>query len=177
MDISIVINNAGILEAVPSYLQDKAAMVNMITLNACGPMLMMREFGQRLMGRATRSAIINVASVAAYGPLPGLSLYSATKAFLKSLTLSAYKEMKDNVDVLALCPGPIKTKMLNETMTIDGITADRVVEKALSNLGYVEEINPSALQAMECRVILEAQNIHMKIFLFFAAYYVKFFKS
>ena len=84
-------------------------MMNMFILNAGAPMMIVWEFAEWLVRRPSRSAIINVSSTASYSPLPGLSVYSATKAFLRNLSLSMYNEMGDKVDVLTLCPGSIVT--------------------------------------------------------------------
>lgn len=60
--------------------------------------LRLRAAGQRFM-------IINVASFAAFQPMPYKALYSATKRFLLQLTLGVREELKaENVTLTALCP-------------------------------------------------------------------------
>lgn len=59
------------------------------------------------------SGIINVASISSFAPNPRLAVYSATKAFVKSLSHSLRDELRDRkINVLALCPGPMKTEFL-----------------------------------------------------------------
>lgn len=59
------------------------------------------------------SGIINVASISAFAPNPRLAVYSAGKAFVKSLSHSLREELKcRKINVLALCPGPMKTEFL-----------------------------------------------------------------
>ena len=55
-------------------------------------------------------AVLNVASTAAFQPLPGQAAYGAAKAFVLSYTRSLAGELKGTgVSVTALCPGPVDT--------------------------------------------------------------------
>ncbi len=56
-------------------------------------------------------AILNVASTAAFQPLPGQAAYGATKAFVLSYTEALRQEVRGRgVSVTALCPGPVRTE-------------------------------------------------------------------
>jgi uncharacterized protein len=57
-----------------------------------------------------RGAVLNVSSVAAFGPLPGQAAYGAAKAFVLSYTHSLRGELRGTgVTATALCPGPVDT--------------------------------------------------------------------
>jgi short-subunit dehydrogenase len=57
-----------------------------------------------------RGAILNVASTAAFQPLPAQAAYGAAKAFVLSYTQSLVGELKGTgVTATALCPGPVDT--------------------------------------------------------------------
>ena len=57
-----------------------------------------------------RGAVLNVASTAAFQPLPGQAGYAAGKAFVLSYTQSLVGELRgSHVTATALCPGPVKT--------------------------------------------------------------------
>jgi hypothetical protein len=57
-----------------------------------------------------RGAVLNVASLAAFGPLPGQAAYGAAKAFVLSYTHSLRGELRGTgVSATALCPGPVDT--------------------------------------------------------------------
>jgi uncharacterized protein len=56
-------------------------------------------------------ALVNTASFLAYAPLPGNAAYSATKAFVATLSEALWWEnTKDDVYVLCFCPGVIATR-------------------------------------------------------------------
>ena len=59
--------------------------------------------------------ILNVASIAAFQPVPSLATYAATKAYVLSLTESLSEELKGTgVSITALCPGITATNMLRK---------------------------------------------------------------
>jgi len=74
--------------------------------------------------------VLNVASIAAFQPVPSLATYAATKAYVLSLTESLSEELKGTgVSITALCPGITATHMLDSA---------RQASKALTKLpGFV----------------------------------------
>ena len=60
--------------------------------------------------RPDRGAVLNVASVGAFGPLPGQAVYGAAKAFVLSYTHALRAELRrTGVSASTLCPGPVDT--------------------------------------------------------------------
>ena len=58
-----------------------------------------------------RGAVINVASTAAFQPIPASATYAATKAFVLSLSEAVHEELRGTgVTLTAVCPGPVKTE-------------------------------------------------------------------
>jgi len=61
-----------------------------------------------------RGVVVNVASIAAFQPVPSLATYAATKAYVLSLTESLSEELKGTgVSITALCPGITATNMMS----------------------------------------------------------------
>lgn len=62
--------------------------------------------------------IVNIASMAALAPIPGLSLYSASKYAVRSFSLAAAQELRiHGVYVSVLCPDAVQTPMLDKQKT------------------------------------------------------------
>lgn len=61
-------------------------------------------------GGPWRGAVLNVSSLAGFGPLPRQAAYGAAKAFVLSYTESLRSELRGTgVTATALCPGPVAT--------------------------------------------------------------------
>src|SRR2546429_2003423 len=60
-----------------------------------------------------RGAVIQVASVASFQPIPVQAVYAATKAFVRSFSEAVSAELKGTgVTMTALCPGPVATEFV-----------------------------------------------------------------
>ena len=58
--------------------------------------------------------ILNVASISAFIPGPGMAVYHATKSYVLSFTEALHYELAgEGVQVCALCPGPVPTEFFN----------------------------------------------------------------
>jgi hypothetical protein len=65
---------------------------------------------QKRPGRQERPGIINVASLAAFYPMPAMAVYAASKSFILSFTLALREELQgEGVLVSALCPAGMLT--------------------------------------------------------------------
>ena len=96
-----------------------------------------------MVGRG-RGAILNVASTAAFQPMPGTATYAATKAFVLSLSEATHSEVSGKgVTVTALCPGPVKT----EFAEVAGIAG---AEEQLPDLFWAsaEEVARAAVEGL-----------------------------
>lgn len=104
----VLVNNAGIAAAGPFAdvpLERATAMMN---LNCHALVTLAHAF---LAGAQPGDALINVSSTLAFAPMANLSVYSATKAFVTSLSESLWHEHKARgVYVMGLCPGMTATR-------------------------------------------------------------------
>lgn len=111
--IDVLVNNAGVLEHGAFAAMKPARHQELIDLNVSGLTAMLAHFVPAMVARG-RGCILNVASIAAFQPVPSLATYAATKAYVLSLTESLAEELKGSgVSVTALCPGVTATNMLS----------------------------------------------------------------
>ena len=63
------------------------------------------------MVTAGGGAVLNVASIAAFQPLPNMAVYSASKAFVQTFSEAVHEELRGTgVSCTVLCPGPVETE-------------------------------------------------------------------
>ncbi|MDN5861141.1 MAG: SDR family oxidoreductase [Pseudonocardia sp.] len=63
------------------------------------------------MVAAGSGAVLNVASIAGYQPIPGMAVYAATKAFVQTFSESVHEELRGTgVSCTVVCPGPVPTE-------------------------------------------------------------------
>ena len=105
----ILVNNAGLSTVGPVAGSDPAAEMNMIEVDVVAVADLCTRFLPGMVERG-RGAVLNVASTAAFQPLPGQAGYGGCKAFVLSYTRSLGGELKrTGVSATALCPGPVDT--------------------------------------------------------------------
>ena len=107
----ILVNNAGIFSF--DYLTEiPERKVNaFVDLHVRAVTLFSRSFADR-MAQAGGGYILNMSSMSCWMPMPGLSLYASTKAYIRALSRSLHYEMRDRgVSVMVACPGGISTDL------------------------------------------------------------------
>jgi short-subunit dehydrogenase len=81
-----------------------------VTLNALALMELTHAALPGMIERGA-GAVLNVASIAAFQPLPNMAVYSATKAFVQTFSEAVHEELHGTgVSCTALCPGPVPTE-------------------------------------------------------------------
>ncbi len=109
-DVTRLVNNAGLAAHGP--LSDAAQWERedqSIRVNVLAPTILLKHALAEMPGRGG-GKVLNVSSVSAFIPGPGMAIYHATKAYLLSLSEAAAQEAKGSgVTVTALCPGPTES--------------------------------------------------------------------
>ena len=111
LDIDILVNNAGMFffHEIDAETQDKA--LDMMQLHIYTPTRLTMLFGEAMKARH-RGYIVNMSSMTAKLPTPGITMYSATKAYLKSFSKSMYFEMRPyGVGVTTVLPAAVATPL------------------------------------------------------------------
>jgi len=113
LDVEILVNNAGFGTGGSVHEGDRAAEVAMIRTNVEALADLTYAYVPQMVERGS-GAILNVASTAAFQPLPGSATYSATKAFVLALSEAMHEELKGTgVTTTAVCPGPVRTPFVD----------------------------------------------------------------
>ncbi|MCW2856254.1 MAG: ydfG 1 [Marmoricola sp.] len=109
LEPDILINNAGLSTLGPVHASDPEAEMRMVEVDVMAVVDLCSRFLPGMVARG-RGAVLNVASTAAFQPLPGQAGYGAGKVFVLSYTQSLSAELKGKgVHVTVLCPGPVDT--------------------------------------------------------------------
>ena len=107
-----IINNAGIIQPFVRVSDlDYAAIERVMNVNFLGTLYVTKVFLPYLLERP-EAHIVNVSSMGGFLPVPGQSIYGASKAAVKLLTEGMYSElMETNVRVTVVIPGAIGTNI------------------------------------------------------------------
>lgn len=106
-EIKVLVNAAGYGQYVTFLNADKDAQAGMIDLN-CRALTVMARLCLPFM--TDESLMINVASIAAFSPMPRMSVYGATKAYVNSFSKALRQEvLSRGINVISVCPGPMDT--------------------------------------------------------------------
>ena len=109
LEPDVVVNNAGFGLVGAADTLDRAEQLAMIDVNVRALTELSLAFIDSLERR--RGGILNVASIAAFMPGPGMAVYYASKAYVLSFSEALHRELKPKgVRVTALCPGPVPTE-------------------------------------------------------------------
>lgn len=113
-DIGILVNNAGVIDVGAFAASSTDKIVGMVNLNVRAltelTSLLLPRMVERGFGR-----VLNVASLAAFQPVPSMAAYAASKAYVLALTEALSEELRGSgVKVTALCPGLTDTHMVEE---------------------------------------------------------------
>lgn len=143
VDIDVLVNNAGVAHTRAFNQLSVEEISNLLALNISALTLLTHHFLPPMIQRGS-GRILNVASVAAFQPIPSMSVYAASKAFVLSFTEALSEELKGTgVSATALCPGLTKTDM---AISFDGIEVPAFV---MSNAEDVAREGYDATMARE----------------------------
>jgi short-subunit dehydrogenase len=176
LDVDILINNAGFGSIGKLLKSDSATYESMLQVNITSLTQLSHLFLSDLVAKG-KGGIINVASVAAFQPVPYMNVYSATKAYVKSFSLALHEEYKDKgIVVTAVCPGYTQTnfqnaakmspdavgiKMLPEDVVRQSLIAHKNGEKLVIN-GFINKIMAHSNRFLPSAITLAVTGKLMK---------------
>jgi 3-oxoacyl-[acyl-carrier protein] reductase len=135
--VDVLVNNAGVLKAVPLAETSDALYDQTFDINVRGTFNTLREAAARLNDGGR---IVNFSSTTLGLNMPGYAIYNATKAAVEAFTRVFAKELRGrDITVNAVAPGPVATSLF-----LDGKTEEQIQTFArmppLQRLGQPEDI-------------------------------------
>ena len=110
LTVDVLVNNAGFSTMGAVHRSDPGREVSMVRTNVEAVVDLCSTFVPGMVARGA-GAVLNVASTAAFQPIPGQAGYAASKAFVLSYTRALAQELRGTgVSATALCPGPVETE-------------------------------------------------------------------
>jgi NAD(P)-dependent dehydrogenase (short-subunit alcohol dehydrogenase family) len=126
VDVSLLINNAGVLGFGSVLAGDLQLFQRDMATNYLGTLRVTRAFVPVLQAQAP-AAIANVLTLIALAPMPPMAGYSASKAAAHSMTQALRAELRDRgIEVIGAYPGGIDTGMLA------GVDGDKAAPEAVA---------------------------------------------
>jgi len=107
--VDVLVNNAGFSTMGPVHKSNASKEVAMVRTDVEAVVHLCSAFLPGMVERG-RGAVLNVASTAAFQPLPGQAGYGGSKAFVLAYSHAVAAEVRGHgVTVTVLCPGPVET--------------------------------------------------------------------
>jgi len=155
LTIDLLINNAGMGHTGRFAEQPPEILRSMIDLNVTAVVELTRGLLPAMLARR-QGAVVNVSSTAAFQPVPYLTVYAASKAFVLSFTEGLAVELAGTgVRVQVLCPGPTATEFFEVAGTHSGLLARKMPSMTAAE---VVEISLRALEHGRLRVVAGLAN-------------------
>lgn len=111
--IDLLINSAGFATYGPVAASDPSQLEGEIDVDVRALVSITRAYLPDMIG-AGYGGVVNIASTAAFQPVPGMAVYSAAKAFVRSFSEAVWHEASPyGVKVLALSPGATRTEFFD----------------------------------------------------------------
>lgn len=168
LPVNTLVNNAGYGLFGDIATLDAQRQSDMVTLNCVALTELTRAALPGMLARR-QGSIINVASVAAFQPIPTMATYAASKAYVLSFTEGLWAEVAGTgVRTIAICPGPTETGFFevagdNQAMA-SRRTPEQVVQTTFAGLrankphvvdGLANRIAASAARLAPTRLVLK----------------------
>lgn len=146
-EIKLLINCSGYGKFCKTTETDLDTNLNMVDLN-CKAVLYVCQLSLPYITK--NSKIINIASVAAFQPIPYINVYAATKSFVLSFSRALNRELKkDGVSVTAVCPFWTKTEFFNRAVGKENVVkkytamyeTDKIVGRAIKDAKRKKDVS------------------------------------
>ncbi len=150
LQVDLLINNAGVGDHGPFADGSWERIEQMLAVNIAALTRLTHGLLPTMI-RHNEGAILNVSSVASLLPVPYLTVYAATKAYVTSFSEGLRAELRGTgVSVTALCPGPVPTEF--------GQQATRTGENEQFDMGTPGLLSVEAAEVARAGLLAVAGN-------------------
>ena len=112
--IDILVNNAGLFffkDVIDTPVEQIEKIINLHILT---PAMLSRFFARQMTDENRKGYILNMASISSRMMMPGITLYSSTKSFIRCFSRAMRNEVyKKDVSITAISPGAVATGLYN----------------------------------------------------------------
>uniref|UniRef100_A0A3P9JZR2 3-ketoacyl-CoA reductase n=1 Tax=Oryzias latipes TaxID=8090 RepID=A0A3P9JZR2_ORYLA len=174
LEIGVLVNNVGVSYPYPEYYLNipdlDNFLTNMINVNMTSVCQMTRLVLPGMVSRA-KGVILNISSASGMYPLPLLTVYSATKAFMDFFSRGLQEEYRrQGIIIQSVLPFFVATKMTRiRKPTLDKPTPERYVAAELTTVGLQNQTNgyfPHAVMVRKQRAWkkhVSVKGIHLHV--------------
>lgn len=138
LTVDALVNNAGFGTYGKFVDQDPARITEEIAVNITALTMLTRALLPQLLA-AKAGILVNISSTASYQPGPNISVYAATKAYVRSLTEAIWQESRGtSLRVLNIAPGPSQTEFFAVAGTDAFKVGQVITTEDVVNLTFAE---------------------------------------
>lgn len=154
MEVDILVNNAGVALYGEFRNIDLKTELSMIQLNIVTLTELVKYFLPNMLQK-NEGQIMNIASTAAFQPVPMMSIYAASKAYVLSFSEALSEELKQTgIYVTAVCPGPTNTGIIDAS----GGSNSKLFQGKMMTPNKVAELAYKAVKKKKTVVITGLKN-------------------
>jgi 3-oxoacyl-[acyl-carrier protein] reductase len=147
-DVDVLVNNVGDMASSQTSWRelDEATIDHVLDVDIKGTMLMVHEFGVRMLDRGARGAIVNIGSTVIVRGSPRAPIYAAGKYGLLGITKSYAKALAPNVRVNTFAPGFMATPAVLERPDFKAGRGEQLVrDTPMGRIPPPEDVTGAAL--------------------------------
>lgn len=159
--LSLWVNNAGVLATGAAWEHDDDAVRRLVEVNVLGVVHGSRAAVEAMRGHG--GTVLNVSSMSALGPVPGLALYAATKAAVLNFGLGLQGDLTRAgvpVRVLTCCPDAADTDMVRQ---VRSDPASAVLFSSVGGLLSAAEVADRAVGMLDGRRLVRTVPAHRAV--------------
>lgn len=149
-----LINNAGIGFKGDFLAMDSLKVQSMIYVNIMAPLLLSNFALENII--RNDGTIVNISSSSAFSPLPGMSVYAATKSFIQNWSTSIWFELKGKCRILTFAPAGTDTNF----QLVSGVS------KKSKELLNPDDVAVQILKAIECKRVFVFMGLKNRVAVF-----------